>query len=159
MDSRLDRRRFQDLSYDIEELEAMLAELLEASMNYTFYDSNNPVKLSFVMRFDEEGFPKIESFSKARYLPTANGNPIEPISRVEEDNVNYVITLDLLGHEKNEIEAFLERNYFVIVSRTNRPFFKKFFLKNPVDPAGITRNLKNNVLEIVLKKMPEPATQ
>ena len=90
--------------------------------------------------------------AKSTFVPLKFARSFEPISRIDEDTENYVITMDLLGHEKDDIEAVLGTNFLVVMSRKNKPFYKKFFLKNMIDQTIIKKTLKNNVLEVILKK-------
>jgi len=155
MDSQLDRKKLEGMSFEIEELEQMLAELLESTFEMTPNDFNNPLKLSFVLRLTQDGIPKIESVGKSSFLKPKIPGAIEPISRIEENEGSYIITLDLLGHQKEDIEAVLDQNSLVVLSRNNRPFYKKFFLGKSIDQSTVTKIFKNNVLEIVLKKQGE----
>ena len=68
MDSQLDRKKLEGMSFEIEELEQMLAELLESTFEMTPNDFNNPLKLSFVLRLTKDGIPKIESVGKSQFV-------------------------------------------------------------------------------------------
>lgn len=153
METKVSRKDFSAFNFDFGELEQVLAELIDTCFDLSEHDFNNQLTVSFTMKLDETGYPKIQSFGKNNPA-IANTRPASgPLSRIDEDDLSYTITLDLLGHEKNDVEAILDANSVVIMSRKNIPFYRKFFLNKPVHQNEIKKTLKNNVLEIVLKKM------
>ena len=155
MDAWARKKKLDNMSFDFEELEFMLAELIESSFELQQSDYSTPINLSFTIKFDREGIPRIESFRKAQLTFHKHKAPPAPLSTMQENDAEYFITLDLAGYAIEEIEVFAEQKAITILSRKSKPFYKKFFFNWPIQQGTLQKSFKNNVLELVIKKNPQ----
>ena len=152
MESWIRKQQFDQFQIDFEEIELILAELIEESLDVDEIDLEKPIELNFSLKCDETGCLRIESIGNRFVSLNQKIFPAEGLSSVSENQSQVVFTVELPSVKRNEIELKIENNRLVILGGKARQVKKEFFLSPEVVPVISKTTFKNGVLEIVMNK-------
>ena len=110
-------------------------------------------------------------FNDNLYSPIINENWV-PAVDIKEDNISFVLTADIPGLSKSNIDLLVEDNMLKISGirdtnnendngkyhykeRTNGTFHRSFKLPSTVDEENISASFRNGILTVVLPKTEE----
>jgi HSP20 family protein len=110
-------------------------------------------------------------FNDNLYSPIINKNWV-PAVDIKEDNISFVLTADIPGLSKSNIDLLVEDNMLKISGirdtnnendngkyhykeRTNGTFHRSFKLPSTVDEENISASFRNGILTVVLPKTEE----
>ena len=110
-------------------------------------------------------------FNDNLYSPIINENWV-PAVDIKEDNISFVLTADIPGLSKSDIDLLVEDNMLKISGsrdtnnendnveyhykeRTNGTFHRSFKLPSTVDEENISASFRNGILTVVLPKTEE----
>lgn len=154
-------KRF-DFFTDFEELDKYMQSLMDELMKGfsspdEFYKSakSKPVRWGFSIRFNKDGVPMIREFGN---IKRTEGKPVfsdkrEPLVNIDCSNGEVIITAELPGVKKEEIDIKAEKDRVIIdVDNSETPYFKEIELSEIVKPKSIKAKFKNGILEITLEK-------
>lgn len=146
----------KEMMFDFEKLEKIMDSLLKEMVQESVNESKQkPVVMGFTMRFDPQGKPVMEEFGdiafreKEAWLLEAR----EPLVNVNNSWEDIVLTVELPGVNREEIDLRLEPNKITVsVEREEVPYYKEITLMQEIFTENSKASFKNGVLEIVLKK-------
>ena len=110
-------------------------------------------------------------FNDNLYSPIINENWV-PAVDIKEDNISFVLTAEIPGLSKSDIDLLVEDNMLKISGsrdtnnendngeyhykeRTNGTFHRSFKLPSTVDEENISASFRNGILTVVLPKTEE----
>ncbi|MCD6111107.1 MAG: Hsp20/alpha crystallin family protein [Thermoplasmata archaeon] len=132
-------------------------------------EEGGPIVYGFSMRIGPDGRPHVQEFgnvrdpSLLRQLRAELGAPgegralpssiLEPLTDVMEDEDKIIITFELPGVEKKDIDLEATEDTLVLkAERSGRKYFKEVPLPEKVKPDTIEAKYNNGVLEVTLKR-------
>ena len=140
--------------FDMNKFEDMFNNLI-SDFPTDFEVKRKPLVMGFSMRFDEQGNPIIERFGDvkrgAEKAKVAEAR--EPLVDINKTESEIVITAEMPGVERKDLDLKIDNNTIVISVGGERKFYKQIPLTEPVDPDSIKAKLNNGILEIVLKRV------
>lgn len=145
-----------DFFFDFDKVEKMMDDMMKSMIdNRSHFESkeNKPIVMGFSMKIGPDGKPIVKEFG---HMPTEKtkrriSNFREPLTDVREMKNNYIITLELPGVEKKDIDVSVKNEKLVISTKAPNKFRKELFLEE-IDDKKIKANLKNGILEISVPK-------
>ena len=152
MESWIRKQQFGELPFDFEELELILAELVEESRDVDEIDLEKPIELNFFLKCDEIGCLRIESIGHKFASLNQKIFPPESLSSVSENYSQVIFTVELPFVKRNELELKIENNRLIILGGKAMQVKKEFYLSPEVEQAISKTTFKNGVLEIVMRK-------
>ena len=152
MESWIRKQQFGQYPIDFEELELILAELIEESLDVDEIDLEKPIELNFSLKCDESGYLRIESIGNRFASMNQKFFPAESLSSVSENRSQVIFTVELPSVKRSELELKIQNNRLVIFGGKARQVKKEFFLSPEVVPVISKTTFKNGVLEIVMGK-------
>ena len=152
MESWIRKQQFGQLMVDFEELEFILGELIEESLDVDEIDLEKPIELNFSLKCDEDGCIRVESIGHKFASLSQKILPPESLSSVSENQSQVIFTVELPSVKRNELELKIENNRLIILGGKARQVKKEFFLSPEVEQAISKSIFKNGVLEIVMRK-------
>lgn len=153
-----------NLSFDFMGLEKAMDELMgkmfmdmNSSETNSLEEKKKPMVLGFSFRMNENGHPVIERFGNVKPAKTSfeMQKVIEPLTDIIEEEKEIVITAELPGISKQEINLRAENEKTIILQVNNdeRPYYKRIELKNKVKKDSAKASFKNGVIEARFEKV------
>ncbi|VVB84490.1 Small heat shock protein HSP16.5 [uncultured archaeon] len=140
-----------------DQFEAEIEEMNE-TMNSMMKDlGDKPAVYGFSMQVGPDGVAHVEHFGNVRPMGQAvqpENNIREPFtsSMIDEKNGEFIITADMPGIGKEEIEvSATEDEVFIKAESGERKYYKNIKTPAPVDPGTSKAKYNNGVLEVTLK--------
>lgn len=152
MESWIRKQQFDQFMIDFEELELILSELIEESLDVDEIDLEKPIELNFTLKCDEAGCLQIESIGHKFAPLNQKIFPPESLSSVSENQSQVIFTVELPSVKRSELDLKIENNRLLIFGGKARQVKKEFFLSPEVEQAISKTTFKNGVLEIVMRK-------
>lgn len=154
---RSDEDFFSDFDFGFGGIDRMMNDLVKRMFSDSEEFDGRPITFGFSMRTDAEGNPVIKRFGN---IQAREGRPvvvdrIEPLVDVVEEEKEIVITAELPGVKKEEINLKAEDENTVVlqVDNAERPYFKVINLQKPVKEDSAKASFKNGILEAHFKKL------
>lgn len=132
-------------------------------------EKGGPIVYGFSMRIGPDGRPHVQEFGNVRdprllrQLRAELGAPgeerglppavLEPLTDVMEDEEKVIITFELPGVDKKDIDLEVTEDSLVLkAERAGRKYFKEVPLPEKVLPDSVEAKYNNGVLEVTLKR-------
>ena len=154
-----DRDEFSFL-FDMGKLEKLMEDLMKDMFaeqgEFQPRRKAKPLVMGFSMKVGPEGKPVFEEFGNVK---PSQGKPTvlnarEPLADVQELEKEYLVTYELPGVKKEEIDLKIEQNKLILsAGEVQNPFFKEILLPKAVDKNSIKASFNNGVLEVTIKKV------
>ncbi|MEF8873285.1 MAG: archaeal heat shock protein Hsp20 [Candidatus Thermoplasmatota archaeon] len=147
---------FGDMDKEIERMRKMAEEMLERGRN----TGKDPLVYGFSVRQGPRGEPKIDEFGNARNYFSRSSESEEksewtPLTDVQETEDNVMVTIDIPGVEKENIDLNVKDDLLIVSVDGKRRYRKKVKLPARVDTGEAEATYNNGVLEVELEKVTE----
>ncbi len=152
-------RFFRDFDESIRQMREEMNRLYEKARSGELEspEKGGPYVYGWSFRMGPDGVPHLEEFGNIKGLATGTreGLPAgrEPLVDVRETNDQVIVTAELPGVEKKDIDLeTTEKNLGIRVDTENRSYYKNVELPTTVRAESAKAAYNNGVLEVVLDK-------
>lgn len=170
---------FKSFERDMEEMHERMDKIFQQAMDGKIEKpgEGGPFVYGFSMRTGPDGVPHVQEFGNMspeimRRFRDANNISLpgpgevktetskyalpsrEPLTDIMEHDDHFIITLELPGIERKDIDLEIEDGALVIdVDAGDRKYYKKLPLPSKVDPKSISASFKNGVLDVKINRL------
>jgi len=139
---------FGDIDFDdvFEEMRRMMDEMMKDPSRFV----ERPFVYGYSIRIGPDGRPVIDSFGNQ--LGKKNETTREPLTDVMEKDDEVVITMEVPGVEKEEIDVEVTERSVRVSAAGAQNYYKEVQLPSSVDSSSTKATYKNGVLSITVKK-------
>ncbi len=152
MESWIKKQQFGQLPFDFDELEMILAELVEEVLEVEKIDLEKPIEINFALKCDETGCLRIESIGNKFASISQIILPNETLSSVSENQAQVVFTIELPNIKRNELFLQVANGKLLIFAGKAGQIKKEFILSPNIEQAISKSTFKNGILEVALNK-------
>lgn len=146
-----------DIGKEFERMQRLMDEMMSKGFNRSDRD---PFVYGFSVRTGPSGEPRIQEFGNAKdYFLEKHGDSERsewtPLTDVQESDDNVLVTIDIPGVEKEDIDIEVKDSKMVLNVEGKRRYGTTIDLPCIVDVNDSEANYNNGVLEVKLKKKQE----
>ena len=140
-----------DFDEEFKEMRERVEELMRELMKEPFKFEDQPFVYGFSVRSDPDGKPTINGFGDL--FRAENKERIrEPLTDIIEKDDEILITLEVPGIEKKDIDVEVAENRARVSVEKGKKYYKDVVLPSIVDSSTTKATYKNGVLSITVKK-------
>jgi HSP20 family protein len=124
-------------------------------------NKRDPFVYGFSVRTGPNGEPRIQEFGNAKdyFVNEDERSEWTPLTDVQETENDILVTVDIPGVEKEDINIEVRDTKLVLDVESKRNYRTTIDLPRQVDPSDSEATYNNGVLEVKLKKMEEEKGQ
>ncbi|MFW6040862.1 MAG: archaeal heat shock protein Hsp20 [Thermoplasmatota archaeon] len=150
---------FTDIDKEFERMQKLADELVRKGLSDV--NRKDPFVYGFSIRTGPNGEPRIQEFGNAKDYLTREDEKSEwtPLSDIQETEDDLLVTIDLPGVEKENINIEVKDTKLLLDVEGKRNYRTTIDLPKQVDPTGSEATYNNGVLEVKLKKLEEEKGQ
>lgn len=151
---------FTDFEQEFERMKKLADEMLKKGMSRNM--DSDPFVYGFSVKTGPDGKPKIQEFGNAKdYFKHGDKERTEwtPLTNVQETDGQVMVTVDLPGVNKEDIDLEVRERSMVIDVQGERRYKTEVDLPSSVDPREADASYNNGILEVKLKKEKEEKGQ
>jgi HSP20 family protein len=140
-----------DFDEELKEMRKRIEELMRELMKEPFKFEDQPFVYGFSVRSGPDGKPAINGFGDL-FREEDKERVREPLTDIIEKDEEILITLEVPGVEKEDIDVEVTENRARVSVEKGKRYYKDVVLPSNVDSSTTKATYKNGVLSITVKK-------
>ncbi len=142
---------FPGFSVEIEKIEKLMEDLMRNSMEGL---EKQPLVFGLSLKTGPDGMPRFSEFGNAKdyFVHRDEEREWTPLTDVQETDDNVLVTVDVPGVEKEDIDLQVVDRSLVIDVDSTRRYHTRVKLPVDVETDNADATYRNGVLEVKLKK-------
>ncbi len=143
-----------DMDKEFEKMQKIAEEMMKRGLGDL---EKNPFVYGFSVNMGSDGNPRIREFGNAKdhFSEEANRKEWTPLSDVQDCGNEILVTVDVPGVDKKDIELEVRERKLIIDVDGARRYNTEIKLPTHVEKGGSEATYRNGVLEVRLKKKKE----
>lgn len=141
----------RDFEMDFSKIEKMIEEMMKHSIEDL---GHQPLVFGISLKSDPQGIPKVSEFGNARdyFVRDKEQREWTPLTDVQETEDKVLVTVDVPGVEKEDIDLQVTDRELVIKVEGARKYHTRIKLPTEVEVDNADAKYRNGVLEVKLKR-------